>query len=96
MFQNDRYVTRGIMNTVSVPMQAMLWYLIDTMEVEQKDYLQVLELRPEDGKQYILHTQEEPPFHAEHLLDFGDTPIQAKIFVIDDGDHSTMLLAEEY
>lgn len=96
MFQNDRYVTKGIAATVSAPMQMMLWYLIDTMEVEQKDYLQVLELRPEDGKQCILHTQEEPPYRSEHLINFGDTPIQAKIFVIDDGDRSTMLLAEEY
>lgn len=96
MFQNKRYVTRGVAAELSMPLQLLLWYLIDSMETEQKDWLQVFTLEPEDGKQKIVHTQEEPPYRREHLLEFGDPPISAKLFVIDDGDHSTMLLAEEY
>jgi hypothetical protein len=95
MFQNDRYVTKGIANTLSVPMQMLLWYLIDTMEKE-KDYLQVFELEPDGEKQKIIHTPEQPPFRSEPLLNFGEPPVRAKIFVIDDKDYSTMLLAEEY
>ncbi len=95
MFQNDRYVTKGIANTLSVPMQMLLWYLIDSMEPE-KDYLQVFELGSDGEKQKIVHTQEQPPFRMEHLLNFGEPPVRAKVFVIDDSDHSTMLLAEEY
>lgn len=96
MFRNSRYVTRGVTNTASPPLQLLLWYLIDTMEVEQMDYLQVFELEPEGDHQKIIHTQEEPNYRKEYSLNFGDKPIQAKIFAIDDGDHSTMLLAEEY
>ena len=96
MFQNDRYVTRGIADIVSPALQMLLWYLVDSMETAEKDYLQVFQLEADGEKQKIIHTQEQPPFRAEHLLCFGDTPIQAKIFLIDDEDHSTMLLAEEY
>lgn len=95
MFQNDRYVTKGIANTLSLPMQMLLWYLIDTMETE-KDYLQVFELEPDGERQKIVHTQEQPPFRMEHLLNFGEPPVRAKVFAIDDSDHSTMLLADEY
>ena len=39
--------------------------------------------------------QEEPPY--ERIFTFpSDYPITAKIFVIDDETHTTMLLAEEY
>lgn len=96
MFQNKRYVTRGISAALSPPMQTLLWFLIDSMDVPEKDYLQVFQLEPDGEIQRVLHTQEEPPYRSEHLLKFGDTPISAKILVIDDGDHSTMLLAEEY
>ncbi len=62
-----------------------------------KDYLQVFKLTLEDGKQKIVHSQEEPEFKQEYLLKLADAPIFiGKIFVIDDGEHSTMLLASEY
>ena len=42
-----------------------------------------------------MHSQEEPAY--ERTFTFPtDEPITAKIFVIDDETHSTMLLAEEY
>ena len=47
------------------------------------------------GKQKITHIQEEPEYKKEYLLEAG-TIFIGKIFAIDDGDHSTMLLAEEY
>lgn len=96
MFKNKRYVTRGIAAAIFPQMQTLLWYLIDSMDGPEKDYLQVFQLEPDGEKQRVLHTQEEPPYRNEHLLKFGDVPVRVKIFVIDDGDHSTMLLAEEY
>ena len=53
-------------------------------------------LKAEKGKQKIEHIQEDPCYKREYLLQ-TDTPLLVcKIFVIDDGTHSTMLLAEEY
>lgn len=99
MFDGKRFATSRI--TASIPnfMQNLLWFLIETMDVESKDHLQVIELSKtlKDGKQAqkIIHEQEKPPYRKEHIIP-AESPIIAKIFVIDDGTHSTMLLAEEY
>jgi hypothetical protein len=95
LFNNQRYITRGIEVTVPIWLQSLLWYAIETMEVESKDHLQVFTITAGSGRQKIIHAQEQPPY--EHKYDFRTRdPITAKVFVIDDGDHSTMLLAEEY
>ena len=95
MFKNPRYCTKGISETVPLLTQIILWDLIDSMKVEEKDYLQVFKLTANDKTQHVTHTQEQPPY--ERTLDFRtDNPITAKIFVIDDETHTTMLLAEEY
>lgn len=95
MFNNNRYITRGIETTVPLWIQNLAWYAIDTMEVETKDYLQIFTLSAENGKEKIVHIQEQPTYEKEYTVD-TDEPITVKIFVIDDVDHSTMLLASEY
>ena len=95
MFNNQRYATKGITNTVPLVTQIILWDCIDSMKVERKDYLQVFKLVANGTDQQITHSQEEPDY--ERTFTFPtDEPITAKIFVIDDETHSTMLLAEEY
>ncbi len=95
MFNNSRYATRGINSDIPLALQLILWKMIDEMEVAQKDYLQVFTLSSENGEQKIIHEQEQPDYRKEYVFS-GDCQIDAKIFVIDDGDHSTMLLADEY
>ena len=95
MFTSPRYATRGITATVPLVLQIILWNLIDSMEVAEKDYLQVFRLSAESGKQKITHSQEQPDYNKEYLFQ-SEEPITAKIFVIDDKTHTTMLLAEEY
>jgi len=96
LFQNDRYITRGIDTEISPITQLLLWELIDQRQQEgaELDYLQVFRLEPDGQHQKIIHSQEEPPFEQESLF-IGPPPITAKIYVIDDGDHSTMLFPEE-
>jgi hypothetical protein len=48
-----------------------------------------------EGVQRISHSSEEPEYKMEYLMP-SESPITQKVYVIDDGDHSTMLLAEEY
>lgn len=94
MFQNARYITRGVDSEIPLWLQNFMWYAVDSMEIE-RDYLQVFKLSYEDGRQKIVHTREHPPYEHIYRID-TDSPVTAKIFVIDDEDHSTMLLAEEY
>ncbi len=95
MFNNQRYCTRGIIGTLPPITQIILWELIDAMEIAEKDYLQIFHLSEENGKQKIVHEQEQPVYRKECLFP-SEEPITAKIYVIDDETHSTMLLAEEY
>lgn len=95
MFNNQRYVTRGISSEVPLLMQIILWGLIDLMEVVEKDYLQIFRLSAENGKQKIIHEQEQPKYRKEYCFP-ADEPVTAKVYVIDDETHTTMLLAEEY
>ena len=94
MFTNERYLTCGIDSTIPLSLQLFMWECVERLP-EQRDYLQVFELKPVGPIQSISHTSEEPEYHREYLIP-SDTPVTAKVFIIDDGDHSTMLLAEEY
>lgn len=100
MFQNSRYITRGIHAQIPMFTTMVLWEMIETARRETPlDYLQVFQLYPahEQGNsvQKVIHTQEQPPYRK--ILCFPcENPVQAKIFCIDDETHSTMLLADEY
>lgn len=100
MFQNDHYMTRGIQSEIPLFTIIALWEMIDVARQKTElDYLQVFNLYPahEKGKtmQKVVHTQEQPPY--QNTISFPcETPVQTKIFCIDDETHSTMLLAEEY
>ena len=95
MFNNPRYATSGINSELPLMLQIILWGLIDSMEVAEKDYLQVFCLSNDNGKQRIIHEQEQPEYRKEYLFP-SKNPVTAKVYVIDDESHSTMLLAEEY
>ena len=90
MFDNNRYLTCGVDNTIPIELQLFLWECVERMSAP-RDYLQVFELKPLCGLQSIRHSSEEPEYHMEYLLPL-DTPIKEKLYIIDDGDLSTMLL----
>ena len=94
MFKSPRYLTRGVSANILPPLQFFIWNCIELLP-DECDYLQVFELKPFGGMQQITHTAEEPEYRKVFLFP-SDNPITAKIYVIDDDDHTTMLLAEEY
>ena len=94
MFNNSRYLTCGIDSTIPIELQLFLWDCVERMPAP-KDYLQVFNLKPVGKLQSITHNSEEPEYRMEYLLP-SDAPISEKIYIIDDGDHTTMLLASEY
>jgi len=99
MFKTKRFITKGVSSQVSLLLQLFMWKCIDEMP-PPKDYFQVFEFTLEDNKQKIIHSQEffdKPEYKREYLLKLADAPIFiGKIFVIDDGEHSTMMLTSEY
>lgn len=94
IFSNQKFITRGVAENIPIPLQLLMWEMIQDLPVD-KDYLQVFSLSEKDGEQLIVHTQEEPEYEKEYVLNI--TPITtAKVFVIDDNTHSTMLMNYEY
>ena len=94
MFQNKRFLTRGVQAEIPMELQLFLWNCIDQLPEERDDF-QVFALKEIDGKQHIHHFSEQPEYSKEYQIS-TEKPITAKVYVIDDIDHSTMLLAEEY
>lgn len=94
MFSNNRYLTKGVQSEIPIELQIFMWECINRMPVE-KDYLQVFRLSSDGKLQEVIHSQEQPEYQRSYSFIFP-THINAKVYVIDDGDHSTMLLAEEY
>ena len=101
-FNGDRYMTKGIQAEIPFDIQTVIWLLINENVKKglKMDYLQVFNLSPcyKDGIMYqrLIHSQEVPKRKKELTLYMVDKAITAKIFVIDDIDHITMLLADEY
>ena len=95
MFNNPRYITNGIKADIPLHLQIVIWNMVDTMTIDPIDYLQVFCLSEYKGMQKIVHTQEVPEYENVLLLN-SESPIVAKIYLMDDTDHSTMLLSNEY
>ena len=94
IFNNKRFISRGVQERIPPLLQIIMWELIKQMPVD-KDYLQVFSLSIKDGRQRIKHCQEIPEYSREYFFDLGFS-VTEKIFVIDDKTHSTMILANEY
>lgn len=98
--KNNRYITRGINEKLDLRLQLILWNMIDNLKEEGKelDYLQVFKVRKHEEKIMIEHSQEVPKYKENYVLTLNDIEVNEiiKVFVIDNEDYSTMMLAEEY
>ena len=94
MFNNARYLTCGVNANIPPEIQLFLWGCIDQLPPE-RDYLQVFELSDMAGMQQIVHSSEQPHHRMVYAMPC-ECPITAKVYAIDSGDYSTMLLASEY
>lgn len=102
-FAHPRYATRGVLDCLDPTVQQELWLMVDllcTHRLVKPDYLQVFDLKPDyDSLQFnqsIRHHQECPPYSATNALRVKNNPVAARVFVIDDDTHCTMMLADEY
>lgn len=92
MFNNQRYITKGVLAEMPLKLQIFMWECIDRMP-EPKDYFQVFTFESVGMLQKIIHTSEQPEYCMNYFISCSK-PVMAKVYVIDDRDHSTMLLTE--
>ena len=94
MFDNQRYLTRGIIDTIPLELQLFMWDCVDRMP-ELKDYFQIFELSNLENMQRIVHKSEQPKYKMNYFIPTSKA-VTAKVYIIDSEEYSTMLLAEEY
>ena len=101
-FDSQKYITSGVRERIPPEILLMMFGSIGFMRKktdDQLDYLQVFKLETigEEGN-YLLsirHEQEMPEEKIDIVVPVSE-PINEKVYIIDDVDHVTMLLAEEY
>ncbi len=90
MFTNERYLTREVADRVPIDIQLLMWDLVQ--QIEEKDYLQVFELTPKgSGVVEMIHKQEIPESTMIHKI-----KEKMKLYIIDNGEYSTMMFSHEY
>ena len=94
MFNNHRYLTKGVQSEIPLELQLFMWGCIDRLP-EERDYFQVFKMESLNGIQKITHFSEQTEYYKEYFIP-TDKPITAKVYIIDSDTYSTMLLAEEY
>ena len=95
MFNNKRYLTKGISERIEICYQMIMWSMIDNLNVE-KDYLQIFQLDWKNDVLTITHSQEQPFYKKVYKLPCQSAVKTEKVYAIDSEEYSTMLLAEEY
>lgn len=89
-----RFITSNADNRIPMETQLLLWVMYDRTP-EPRDYFHVFELTERNGLQIIRHFQEEPEWE-ETAAQHTDSAVTEKVYIIQDDDVVTMLLAEDY
>ncbi|SCS78717.1 DUF960 family protein [Staphylococcus caeli] len=102
----NRYITRGIANSLPITLQKQLWQLVSEREQEQSkeleaiDYFHIFQFNMHNNQLYIKHKQERPAYVKTHKANIKQPININKVYIIreDDVDLSyyVMLLPEEY
>ena len=98
----QNYITQGVAENVHGYLLLKCIELLICMKDQnvEPDYLQVYQIsyNEQDKLLSIRHSQEEPDYVNEVSfgLPFGVKSYTGKLYYIDDGDHRTFLLSEEY
>lgn len=95
MYDNPRYISKGVRREIPRFIQNILWYHIDLIADKSKNPFSVFKLYGEDGKLKIVRLQEEPTEKVELVIESTEI-VCAKVFVLDSNGCTTMALAEEY
>lgn len=91
------YSTKGIQEKMPFSLQMICLELLMKRKQEgSRDYFHIFELSiTQEGKQQICHKQEQPPYESTLEVEI-ETPIELKVWIIDEVEHITLLLPEEY
>lgn len=109
MIVNETYITQNALNALPPALIDCLWDLYFSLrkKTEKIDYLNVFRLSKKRDRQIISHIQEYPKYKKQHSVKLKElntetgkfedvSPVEGKVFIIEDDTHITMLLASDY
>ena len=88
VFQNKRFLTKGVQAEIPIELQLFLWNCIDQLP-EERDYFQVFVLKEIEGKQHIHHFSEQPEYSKGYTIDLANS-VNQKVYVINNTNHSNI------
>ena len=95
MFTKERYLTREVADRVPIGIQLLMWDLVE--KLEERDYLQIFELTPKDSEIVeIVHKQEIPEVTSIYKIKNNEIKNKMKLYMIDNGEYSTLMFSHEY
>jgi len=95
LFKGKRYLTSRSVQEIPWVTILVLWEMIDGMRVKHRDREQLFELYATNHCQIICHMQQEHPYLYELELPCAK-PVDAKVYIVDKGTYSIMMLADKY
>ena len=93
MVTKNNYISRGVDLSIPRELQLFIWRCMENLP-ESHDDVQIFELKQKGKLQSITHRTVEPDYRRNYDLSMED-PITQKIYVVEQKDFSTMLLASE-
>ncbi|MFC4596859.1 DUF960 family protein [Cohnella hongkongensis] len=95
MFTGRKIVSKQVQEEIPSWLQNLLWYMVETMDVPQKDRTQFFELKGivQNGtfQQKIVQQQQNPYYRKEQILTLKRT-YTAKVIVVDNVSECFMLI----
>ncbi|WP_210123293.1 MULTISPECIES: DUF960 family protein [unclassified Staphylococcus] len=102
----NKYITRGIANSLPISLQKQLWQLVSKRENEQSkeleaiDYFHIFQFNMHNDQLYIKHQQERPAYVKTHKANVKQSIDINKVYIIREDDvglsYYVMLLPNEY
>jgi hypothetical protein len=96
MSTTHRIVSKRVHSEIPQWTQNMLWYLVESLDIDHKEDVQRFELSSVSAddiiKKKIVHTQHQPPYSMEYIVSASLQPVNAKVLIVDCSTHLVMLL----
>lgn len=94
-FIGERLTSKIVFDNVPLLLQQILWNLVDSMDVNKKNYVQNFDLSVEDGYQKIVHTQYTGNYKKAYIVRIPMDCILDTIQIRDDKDECVMMFQFE-
>lgn len=85
--------TKTVVSDIPISILSFMFSKVSTLD--NRDYLQVFDIKSNHEELNIIHTTEEPRYEKKYALPF-DMDIEGNIFAVIEDNYCTFMYADEY